>query len=150
MAHVTRIMFPGASGLSVSQTAPFASTPQQCRCSRARQSMLPMPFCTWGRRPMAAMGNLKRRPTRLAATVLGRTATVMMMALDAGGGWCWPGGRTTLSVRLSYLQVQLLVHFPGEQTSHNCEWYGEKCEAADQTQRDLQIREERTRKQLRP
>ena len=49
-----------------------------------------------GRRPMAVMGNLKQRPTRLAATVMGRTATEMIMALDAGGVWSWPGGRTTL------------------------------------------------------
>jgi hypothetical protein len=47
---------------------------------------------------MAVMGNLKRRPTRLAATVLGRTDTAMMMALDVGGVLCWPGGRTTIEV----------------------------------------------------
>jgi len=48
-----------------------------------------------------------------------------------------------LSVRLPYLQVQLPGHLPGEQASHDCEcWFGENCEAADQTQRDPQIAEQ--------
>jgi hypothetical protein len=36
MAHATSIMFLGASGLSVSQIASFASTPQQCQCSHTK------------------------------------------------------------------------------------------------------------------
>jgi hypothetical protein len=99
---------------------------------------------------MAGMGNSKQRLTTLAATVLDRTAMAMMMALDAGGVWRWPGGRTTfhrsgagcLSVQLPYLQVQLPGHLSQEQASHDCKGFGEKCKAADQTQQDPKTAEQ--------
>ncbi len=40
-------------------------------------------------------GKFEAAANKVAATVMGRTATAMMMALDAGGVWSWPGGRTT-------------------------------------------------------